>query len=294
MDKSDIALVERLKNTLLVARSDDFDVDYHNYLYGNEAQLAKLRECMRVRTFAVGGTGVAYRVINHWEQKKLLPKRDEDEGWRKFSFVELVWLKVISRLRKLGFPIEQIAKTKNGVMAWDKELHTYTLLEYYIVKAAASQIDPYVFVLPDGKATILSSREIEDYKGLFGSKDAVLISLKSILSELGVKNTKPETLRAVSYAEGALLNEMRGGEATDIRAKVKDRKLRKMENLSEVKKFGETLPLGDILSEVKNCGDDFFGVLSVKYQNGKQQSATISTVKRSKHFGDKSASHHSV
>lgn len=294
MDAESRKIIEWAKNNIPVARSDDFDVDYHNYLYGDEAQLSKLRERVRVRTFAVGGTGVAYRVINHWEQKKLLPKRDEDEGWRKFSFIELVWLKVISRLRKLGFPIEQIVITKNGVMFWDKELGTYPLLEYYVVKAAASQIDPYIFVLPDGKATVLSSREIEDYKGLFGSKDAIIISLKSVLSELGVKTVKPETLRAVSYAEGALLNEVRGGEATDIRTIIKDRKLRKMENLSEVRKFGETLPLGDILSEVKNCGDDFFGVLNIKYQNGKQQSATISQVKRSKRFSEKSGSHHSV
>lgn len=294
MDKDDIALIERLKNTPPIARSDDFDVDYHNYLYGDVAQLSKLRERMRVRTFAVGNTGVAYRVINHWEQKKLLPKRDEDEGWRKFSFVELVWLKIISRLRKLGFPIEQIVRTKNGVMVWDKELRTYPLLEYYIVKAAASQIDPYIFVLPDGKATVLSSREIEDYKGIFGSKDMVLISLKSILSELGVKNTKPETLRAVSHAEGALLNEVRGEETGDIRAKIKNSKVRKIENLSEMKKFPETLPLGDILGEIKNAGEDFFGVLNIKYQNGKQQSATISKLKRSKRFGEKSVSHHSV
>lgn len=294
METESKKIIEWAKSNILVARSDDFDVDYHNYLYGDEAQLSKLRERLRVRTFAVGGTGVAYRVINHWEQKKLLPKRDEDEGWRKFSFIELVWLKVISRLRKVGFPIEQIVRTKNGVMVWDKELRTYPLLEYYIVKAAASQIDPYIFILPDGKATVLSSREIEDYKGLFGSKDAITISLKSILSELDIKSVKPETLRAVSYAEGALLNEVRGGEATDIRAKIKDRKLRKMENLSEVKKFDKTLPLGDILGEIRNAGEDFFGVLNVKYQNGKQQSATISKLKRSKRFAEKTGSHHSV
>lgn len=167
-------------------------------------------------------------------------------------------------------------------------------MEYYIAKTLKSPIDPYVFVLSDGRADVLSSREIEDYKSLFGSNDAVLISIKSILKELGANVMKPETLRAISFAEGEMLNEIRGGEVSELRAKIKDRTLRKIENRKTEKKFAESVPLGDILGEVKNNADDFFGVLEIKFQNGKQQSATISKVKGSKHFTSKSSSRQSL
>lgn len=294
MDAESKKIIEWAKNNIPLARSDDFDVDYHNYLYDKNETLTVIRQAMRERRHAVGKTAVAYRVINHWEEKGLLPKREADEGWRKFSFVEIVWLKAVSRLRKQGIPIENIARAKKGVMQWDKEERTYPILEYYIAKALKSPIDPYVFVLPDGRATTFSSREIEDYKGLHGSNDAILISIKSILKELGANVTKPETLRGVAYAEGQLLNEIRGGDTAELRAKIKDRKLRKMENRTEVKKFPETLPLGDILGEVKKNTDDFFGVLEIKFQNGKQQSASISTLQRSRHFTSKSSSRQSL
>jgi len=276
MDK----LLQKLKNSLLIPRSDDFDLDYMHYLYDESTK--KLRERLSVRSFAVGNTGVAYRVINHWEQKGLLPKRDAEEGWRKFNFVELVWLKTIIRLRKLGFPIPNIVRVKNGVMEWSKGLKTYPILEYFIVKAAISPIDPYIFLLPDGRATVLSSREIEDYKSLFASNDAILISIKSILKELGMKVAKPETLRALSYEENVLLNEVRDNQNSEVKAKIKHHKLRKISEIETTTIHSENPQVSGILSEWKTNGENIFGEILVKVENGRKQSAHIKKVRRFK------------
>jgi len=52
------------------------------------------------------------RLLNYWiEENKLLDKW-EGKGWRKFSFVELVWLKIINDLRSFGVSFEILRKLK--------------------------------------------------------------------------------------------------------------------------------------------------------------------------------------
>ena len=55
------------------------------------------------------------RQLNYWlEEMKLLPEKEE-RGWRKFSFVELSWLKIISELREFGVGFDIIKKLKEDL-----------------------------------------------------------------------------------------------------------------------------------------------------------------------------------
>jgi DNA-binding transcriptional MerR regulator len=93
--------------------------------------------------------------------------KDDGTGWRKFTFIEVVWVKILERLREFGFSIEKIAKARDTAMEWDANTDTYPIFEYYVLKAWASKADPYVTFLIDGTAEVLTSIEIEKHKLLY-------------------------------------------------------------------------------------------------------------------------------
>lgn len=66
--------------------------------------------------FDIKDTGVSYRNVNHWDKQDLLVSQRSQEGkWRRFSFVDFVWLKVIEQLRGIGISIPLITQVKREV-----------------------------------------------------------------------------------------------------------------------------------------------------------------------------------
>lgn len=66
--------------------------------------------------FDIKDTGVSYRNVNHWDKQDLLVSQRSQEGkWRRFSFVDFVWLKVIEQLRGIGISIPLITQVKREI-----------------------------------------------------------------------------------------------------------------------------------------------------------------------------------
>ena len=66
--------------------------------------------------FDVKDTGVTYKTVNHWDKQDLLVSRRTDESkWRKFSFVEFIWLKMLEQFRGIGISIPILQKVKAEV-----------------------------------------------------------------------------------------------------------------------------------------------------------------------------------
>jgi DNA-binding transcriptional MerR regulator len=53
---------------------------------------------------------ISYRTVNYWDEKGyLLFERDKDETeWRKLSFVDYIWLRMLDELRKMGIAVEPV------------------------------------------------------------------------------------------------------------------------------------------------------------------------------------------
>src|SRR5438105_2733144 len=67
--------------------------------------------------YTVKDTSQSYRSINHWSEMGLVGgMRFKDSGWRKFSFVELAWIEIISELRSFGLPIQSIQNLKEDLL----------------------------------------------------------------------------------------------------------------------------------------------------------------------------------
>jgi DNA-binding transcriptional MerR regulator len=207
---------------LFIPRGDAFDLDFANYQLDDKFK--KVRELMNDRRFTVGETDVAYRVINHWDQSGLLPEGVKgDGGWRKFTLPEMVWLKAMVRMRDFGLPLDKIARARNGAMRWSKQHEEYPYFEYYIAKAWFSGADPYILVTSDGEAEVATMAQIETAKLFLNSFDVLLISLKAILTEIGVNIAQVKILFALSKKETELLGNIRMESNNEVKVKIDDR-----------------------------------------------------------------------
>jgi DNA-binding transcriptional MerR regulator len=62
--------------------------------------------------FTISEVGITHRWITHWDEQGLLGSRRDGVAWRRFSFVEYIWLRIIVRLREFQMPISTIRQVK--------------------------------------------------------------------------------------------------------------------------------------------------------------------------------------
>lgn len=256
---------------LVIIRGDDFDIGFAGYQ--SDTRFDGIRTVLNTRDSTVGETNIPYRVINHWDEQGLLPDgaAGNDGGWRRFTLTELVWLHVANRLRGFGLSLEKIRRAKTDVMEWNKEHERYLRFEYYLAKALFSKLNPYVYVLDDGEAAIASSGEFEMSNNMSGNLDVLMISLKSVLEEMGHKTLKPEMLLSVSEDEIALLHASRREDVNEVSAKI--------EPNGKFKEFETTKvdPNPPTLNEITRQSEreKLHGKVILQYQDGVLQSSKM-------------------
>jgi len=226
-----------------------------------------MREKLRERKYTVKDTDIPYRVINHWEVKKLIPEgvnakggREED-GWRMFSLTEMVWLKIISRLRNFDFSLKKILNVKKAIVHWNSKYEYYPSLEYNIAVALFSERDTYLRISSVGDADLISTERIEMEKILGYNKDVILISLKSILREIGLEFKEIKGRLDLSDEEFEMIEQIRDENISEVKAGLKKGKITELEasrmfvdpveGLSEVKKMEENGEYGRVEEQIE-------------------------------------------
>ncbi len=63
--------------------------------------------------FTISDVGITHRWITHWDKQGLIDNKRAKSAWRRFSFVEYIWLRIIVRLREFRMPISSIKQIKN-------------------------------------------------------------------------------------------------------------------------------------------------------------------------------------
>lgn len=255
---------------LFIPRGDVFHLDFANYQF--DARFENVRKIMRDRRYTAGETKTAYRVINHWDQLGLLPEgvQGNDGGWRKFTLPEVVWLRVIARMRDFGVPLEKIALAKAGVMKWNEKHEQYPYFEYYVAKAWFSTADPYVIMLNDGEAEVAAMSEIELAK-LFSSFDGLLISLKAVFKDIGIDPTDADILRAVSDNEAELLGSIQHEGSKEVRAKIDNRG--EITEIESTEVVSQPLAPHKIKNQLQN--EKMYGRVVTKYEDGVPKSVQV-------------------
>lgn len=197
--------------------------DFSEY-YSGDQRFAPFQLEVRNRKYAIGDTNVKYRNLDHWEERGLLPEGADTRGrgWRRFNLIEVVWIEALNRLREFGISLDKIAKVKEAVLEWNSNYGAYPTFEYFVAKAITQSEDVFVVMCRNGNAGILSSSEIEVLKTGDSDRDLLLISIKSILSDLGIEAAHSQVLFCLSKEEADYIRHKRIADAENTSQPRKD------------------------------------------------------------------------
>ena len=91
--------------------------------------VTELTEELNKKLFIGTDTGVAYRALSHWENEGLYDNnREENQRWRRFSFVEFVWIRMIDQMRNIGLKIDVIRMVREEILAPTPLIELWTLM----------------------------------------------------------------------------------------------------------------------------------------------------------------------
>jgi len=145
-----------------------------------------VRQFLTDKKYTIQDTETTYRVVNNWSSAGLLEENRENHNqWRKFNIVDLVWLYIITELRKLGFPLEKIRKARETLFyTGQNPKKIIPLLDIYIIQALERK-PVHLIILEDGQAMLALEDEYnlsKEYLSLTTSH--IIISLNRIVQKL--------------------------------------------------------------------------------------------------------------
>lgn len=266
-------------NTPIISFRNQGDNIAKYWIYRDDEMLKKFSHFMNLPIFTVGQLPISSRVMNHWKKSNILPdgSTTKDGLWRKFTFVERVWIGAVAHLREFGVPLNKIVEAKKHILKYDKKLKAYALFEYYISRSIASTDDPYLIMMNDGVSDVGTQEEIEIGKTLYGSKDMILISLKAVLKSLGEYVKDPEALLSVSKDEIEILKSVRLGLNDEISIKMNNGKISE----TQISKTEHGKPnIKDIINNLKK--DKSYAEVLTKFQDGNPEMVKVIKKIRSK------------
>ena len=264
---------------LSIIRGDDFHISFANYYSSGNKAFERSHKEFNERKYSVGETDISYRVINHWDQSDLLPDGMAQGGWRKFNFVELAWLRVVQHLRDFGLPLDLIETAKRGIIEWDKERDVYLYFEHYLVSAMVSDTDTYAIINREGLGAVATADEIAILRLVSGPQDLIAISLKGIVTELGLKEIPSAAISLAIDSRDVEMMEILNAPGKEIKFSKKDNRINGVET-TEV--YPNLQSVKDLHKKFKDKNS--YGEVTIKYENGKEQSAEVKTRRK---FGKK-------
>lgn len=283
MDKKDLEIIRklneagiRIKPGLLIVRDDYFALNFA--AYNLDKRFDKNKAAFNDRRHTVGETKISYRAINHWGESGLLPDGCKDaSGWKKFTLVEVIWLRIIERMRGFGLPLNNIKAVKENIMEWDSKEERYKYFEYYLAEALSTKYDSYIVILSDGVADLASSMELQNTKALLGPKHLLLISLKAVLKEFGFKVPGSSDLIALTDAEKDLLGSIRFENNDEVKAKVAGGEILE----TEATRVYKDLPKNHEITDEFRKGR-LYGRVETNFEDGRSQSVRTTKKRRFK------------
>lgn len=143
--------------------------------------------------FTIGEENISSRVLNHWYEMGIISDdRENKKNWKKFSVSELVWIRIVLKLRYFGLDLKRIKQVKEQIHFFSKEktISKCPLLDFYILVAMSSTIPIKFIVFESGKAEIVRQRDIDTANQLqLICEDFISIDLNKLLDKMFTKNS---------------------------------------------------------------------------------------------------------
>jgi DNA-binding transcriptional MerR regulator len=176
-------MFEKRRNFLLLG--DAFDLQFAKF----HCEAKKFKQNFDAKSRTIKDEQISARVLNHWIKSGLIEdERPEGKGWHKFSHSDLIWIKLMTKLRSFGVSIGDLKNVKRHLEMGSKSESKRPLLEFYIAYTHFEKKPAYVLVFTEGEALIGSQYEI-DSAMQYGSikDDFISIDINRLLGKKGVE-----------------------------------------------------------------------------------------------------------
>jgi len=228
--------------TQSVIRKNNFD-EYINKYFQSDA-FKKISLSLNTRYRRIKDSRISYRLINHWAKYNLITaERDTEKGWRKYSFMDLLWLNIMLRLRLFNISLDTMVKIKESLYSAFRPKETasqFPILDYHTIMAITKRVPVYLIIFDDGTAEFLTQSEYDISASNFHFADHIKISLNRILQMSFFKSKVdlepiPESIHDLSHEETELLFMLRMGKYESIKVKLEDGKIELLEGVEMLK-----------------------------------------------------------
>ena len=168
--------------------SDWFDMNFLVEFLNSDLKI--IRE-FNEQKYTIGEENISSRVLNHWYEMGLITDdRVDKKSWNKFSASELVWIRIIIKLRNFGLDLKRIKQVKEQIHYYSKKdiVSKCPLLDFYMLVAISSTIPIKFIVFESGQAEIVRQVDIEIASQFqFIEEDYISIDINRLLNKMFTK-----------------------------------------------------------------------------------------------------------
>lgn len=216
---------------------------------------------IREKKYPVSFTEQTYRVIGSWVKYGLLDDPQEGGKWKKFSILDLVWIKIIDKLREFGYPVRKIEKVRQALF-YAPNAEVWYNLDFAIWQVSYQKKNINLIVYSDGKAYLGEDGEIDYMRHYEGVKDFILIDFISLIRNLSSTPIVTEANESsdLYLKEIALLRLIKEGNYSSVEVILKDGEI-------ELLKASEKVDVNRRVADLYKEGD--FQEINIQQTNGK-------------------------
>jgi len=201
-------LINERKN--VIPASDWFDL---NFLAGFLHSDLNIVKQFNQQTYTIGEEKLSSRVLNHWYQSGIITDdRLDNKGWKKFSFSEIVWIRIVIKLRKFGLDLQRIKKVKEQIDCYNTKnsKSKCPLLDFYMLVAITSTIPIKFIVFESGQAEIVKQSDIDIANQLnLINEDFISIDINKLLDKaLTKKKVKADYFNSIKTSDNPLFTQL--------------------------------------------------------------------------------------
>lgn len=250
------------ENKMSEMQLEEIDKQFTRYMV--DKRLLDERKKMNTPYKVMTESGLSYRLINHWEQNGIIDvERGVDgKGWRKFSFMDQIWIRLVVELRSFGISLKNIKTIYNQLRTNDIDFSptVYPKLEFFIHYFFSYKTPIKLIILKDYNVFICTKEEIEAAEKEDLLDSYISINFHKIIQLVLKKSTyKPNYKEEIvlSEKERMLLDHIRNGNYLSINIVFKDGTMKLLEkrminNETEIHKILKKQKYSEILMKTEN------------------------------------------
>ncbi|MEN9337794.1 MAG: hypothetical protein RIQ41_108 [Candidatus Parcubacteria bacterium] len=220
----------------LVFHTSWYDNHFPDFVFNEEENYVFIRKQLLEPNHTVAQTGATYRVINNWDANGLLfDNTKRENGWRKFSFTELVWIECLAELRRIGVPVATLKKLRDNLFIfYPSKGPTFDPSELaFFITRVIQKSDVLLIVDAEGRGNFCLAGDYEASQIIHPLPASyVIVSLNSVYARMRKRPDlarKNDPLFPLSEKELDVLYQIAFEGANEVKLTTKDSKIHKVE-----------------------------------------------------------------